>query len=152
MKKVIFDIENDNRPYIAVNAVITKIVNNKLHILLAKRKNVAGDGHWYLLGGHIKMNEPYKKALKREIYEESGLEISVGQPVWIEESLETLHHIIIYCEALLEDLNQEPINKEPTKCEEIKWFPVDRLPKPLWHSIDIFIDCYSREKLTFVSS
>jgi 8-oxo-dGTP diphosphatase len=152
MKKVIFDKENENRPYIAANAVITKMINGELYILLGKRKNVAGNGHWYLLGGHIKMDEPYKRALKREIFEEANLEIIVGEPVWIEESMESLHHIIIYCEAILINPNQEPINKEPTKCTEIKWFSIDHLPKPLWHNIDKFIDRYAKKKISFLRS
>lgn len=153
MKKILFDKENEKRPYVAVNAVITKLINKKRYILLGKRKNVAGAGYWYLLGGHIHMNEPYKEALKREIFEESGLLIKVGEPVWIKETLDkpNLHHIIIYCDAKLTNPDKELINKEPNKCEEIKWFLIDKLPNPLWHDLGTFIEHYKKNMSIFVS-
>lgn len=140
MKKTLFDHKNEDRPYIAVNAVIIKKINGINHILLGKRKNVAGAGKWYLLGGHIHMNEPYKDALKREVFEETGLDVSVKEPIWIEEKMEDLHHIVIYCKTLLLNPEQEIVNKEPEKCEEWKWFPISKLPDPIWgKSLEKFI-------------
>lgn len=57
MKKIFFDKENELRPYLAVNAVILKKINGKQHILLGKRKNVAGAGYYYPPGGHVKWGE-----------------------------------------------------------------------------------------------
>jgi len=38
MKKIIFDKENENRPYVAANAVIFKNIKGKQYLLLGKRK------------------------------------------------------------------------------------------------------------------
>lgn len=67
MKTTILDKENKKRPYVAVNAVIFKIIDGKEYILLGKRKNVVGAGYYYLPGGHIKEGEKIEEALKREM-------------------------------------------------------------------------------------
>jgi hypothetical protein len=52
MPKIIFDKKNENRPYVAANAVIFKNIKGKQYLLLGKRKNVAG---------HIKKGEKNKR-------------------------------------------------------------------------------------------
>jgi len=37
MKKIIFDKENENRPYVAANAVIFKNIKGKQYLLLGKK-------------------------------------------------------------------------------------------------------------------
>lgn len=142
MKKIIFDKENEDRPYVAANAVIIKKIKNKEHILLGKRKNVAGHGHYYVPGGHIKRGEKIKDCLKREVKEETGLNIEVEKFVWVEENFEGPHHITLYYETILKDLNQKPKNLEPEKCYGWDWYPIDKPPKPLWQTLEEFLKKY----------
>ncbi len=142
MKKILFDKENESRPYLAINAVITKQIGGKTHILLGKRKNVAGAGYYYVPGGHIKLNEKMKESLIREVKEECDLDVEVGKFVWVEENFEGPHHVTLYYEVFLIKENQEPKNMEPHKCEGWQWFPVSNPPKPLWVTLADFLNQY----------
>jgi len=88
MTKELFDKENEDSPYVAVNAVIIKKAVGKRYILLGKRKNVAGAGYYYLLGGHIRTGETISQSLEREIREEMGIDVKAGNCVWVEEARE----------------------------------------------------------------
>ena len=147
MSQHTFDPENENRPYTAVDGVIIKTINGHDHILLGKRKNVAGAGNYYVPGGHIKMNESMADCLIREMKEECGVDIIPGKCLWIEENFEGPHHITMYYEAKLKDATQEPTNMEPDKCEGWEWYPVDNPPKPLWVTLGAFLKNYTKGEI-----
>ncbi len=146
--KIIFDKDNEIKPYIAANAVIIKEESGEKFILLGKRKNVAGHGFWYVPGGHIKLNEKYKESLKREMKEELGVDVEVGNVVWVEENMKDLHHINIYC--LVKIVGDQIIkNLEPEKCFEWKWFSLSKPPKKLWtESLKKFLKQYSKNPIS----
>jgi len=60
-----------NRPGVGVGVIIVK--DNK--VLLGKRKNAHGEGDWAFPGGHLEMNETWEDCVKREVMEETGIEI-----------------------------------------------------------------------------
>ncbi|MCX7881078.1 MAG: NUDIX domain-containing protein [Patescibacteria group bacterium] len=146
MKKIIFDKENENRPYVAANAVIFKKIKNKEHILLGKRKNVAGHNQYFIPGGHIQIGEKINDCLIREVKEETGLDVKIGRTFWIDENFEVLPHINIYLEGVLLDLNQKPKNLEPEKCYGWDWYPINNPPKPLWQTLEKFLEEYRKQK------
>lgn len=147
MKKIIFDKENEKRPYLAVAAVIIKKVKAKEFILLGKRKNVAGHGYFYLPGGHVFEGEKISDAIKREIKEECGLEIESDKgPIWVDENLEKPHHVTLYYLCSLKK-ELKPINLEPERCYFWRWYPIDNLPSPLWQNLSDFIKKYRQKKL-----
>lgn len=146
--KPYFDPENENRPYIAVNAVFLDVKDGRQHILLGKRKGVAGQGKYYLPGGHIKMNESIQEACRREVLEECGVHVKVGNCLWVEENYEGPHHITFYHQVELENKNDRIVNVEPEKCEGWNWFSLDNPPSPLWVTLGTFIREYTtRERI-----
>lgn len=66
--------EYPNRPIVACHAVIQR--GNE--ILLTQRGSEPGRGFWSIPGGVVELGEALHKALKREVKEETGLEIEVG--------------------------------------------------------------------------
>lgn len=44
-------------------------------ILLGRRKNAHGDRTWSLPGGHLEFNEELEQCAKREVVEETGINI-----------------------------------------------------------------------------
>lgn len=62
-----------NRFYVTVDAVVFTILDNKLKILLIKRKIDPHKGKFALPGGFVEFKEELEAAVKRELEEETGV-------------------------------------------------------------------------------
>jgi 8-oxo-dGTP diphosphatase len=104
-------------------------------ILLGRRRGSHGSGYYAAPGGHIEFGESFEQAARREVREETGLEIenlrllSVGNYIFDREDGER-HYIDVdfVCEAP----DGEPATIEPEKCDGWDWYDPDDLPEPLF--------------------
>jgi ADP-ribose pyrophosphatase YjhB (NUDIX family) len=71
------------RPICAVGA----LVQADDRFLLVKRGREPQVGLWAVPGGKVGWGETMKEAVVREVAEETGLVVEVGDPVWIGESI-----------------------------------------------------------------
>lgn len=71
------------------------VVVEEGRILLIRRGREPGKGLWTVPGGKVRFGETMRETAAREGYEETGLEVEVGEPVWIGEIVEGEHHIVI---------------------------------------------------------
>ncbi|WP_439032034.1 NUDIX hydrolase [Gordonia terrae] len=62
---------------VAVGALIT---DDDGRILLILRRNEPSAGHWSLPGGKVEPGETLEEAVVREVQEETGLIVEVGEP------------------------------------------------------------------------
>lgn len=98
-------------------------------VLLARRLNTGYmDGFYGLPAGHIEDGESLTTGTAREALEEIGLEL---QP----SSLKLAHTMHRRGEDIRMDFFftattwlGEPQNEEPTKCDDLAWFPLNELP------------------------
>ncbi len=98
------------------------------NILLLRRKNTGyEDGKYSLPAGHVEDNESLTEAASREIFEEIGIQL---KPTDF-----TLVHVMHRREKDIRvdffftaQSTQEPINKEPHRCDDLSWFPLEHLP------------------------
>jgi len=117
------------QPRVGVGVIIRK----DKKILLLKRKNAHGDGDWAFIGGHLEFGESVEECARREVKEECGLElgkISLGpytNDIFIKEDK---HYLTVF--AIADHSSGEPVNLEPEKCEELRWFSWDQLPENLF--------------------
>ena len=103
--------------------------NNDDEILLSLRKNTGhDDGKYELPGGHVEEGEDLIEAIIREAKEE--LKINLKR-----ENLKIAHILHHYkgktLKFILTSNNYEetPTIGEPDKCEELRWFDINNLPK-----------------------
>jgi len=64
---------------VAVEAIIVK--GKKILITQRSFNRSHAPGEWEILTGRIDQGETFEKALKREVKEEVGLNVTVGQPI-----------------------------------------------------------------------
>lgn len=75
--------EYPNRPIVACHAVIQR--GNE--ILLTQRGSEPGKGLWSIPGGVVELGETLHEALRREVQEETGLEIEVKEIVGYNDNI-----------------------------------------------------------------
>ncbi len=117
------------------------------HILLLKRANTGyKDGNYSLVAGHLDGDETTKESIVREAEEEAGI---VLDPTGLDvvhvmhrRSSDHREYIDVYLKA--ETWKGEIMNKEPEKCDELAWFPIDDLPKNMVTEVKFAIENVER--------
>ena len=105
--------------------------NEKGEILFLKRTEKCRNeaGKWNFPGGGLEFGETQDEAVKREVLEETGLEVKIVRILKIIDHIieeEGQHWFNPIYETKVVGGNLE--NMEPHKCSEIKWFSPDKLP------------------------
>ena len=102
-------------------------------VLLGERLGSHGAGTWALPGGHLEFGESVEQCAKREVFEETGLELQEVSPgpftndVFV---LEGKHYVTLF--VVSHGAKGEPQVLEPTKCARWSWFRWSALPEPLF--------------------
>ena len=116
---------------VGVGAVI---VDERGRLFLARRGPQAKNerGLWEFPGGGVEFGETLADALRREMHEEYGIQIAVG------ELLDVADHILpdegqhwISPSYICTIISGEPKIQEASKCSEIGWFALEDVPKDL---------------------
>ena len=110
------------------------IVDEQGRLFLARRGPKAKNerGLWEFPGGSVELGERLADALRREIREEYGVEIEVG------ELLDVVDHILpeegqhwVSPTFICRITSGEPVIREPEKCSGIGWFSPGQVPPEL---------------------
>ena len=117
-----------------VNVFVVAMLLKGSQILLLHRFNTSfGSGQYSLVGGKVEQGERGLKAIQREVEEEVGLTIPENEF----EFIHTLHRkgteseFIALCFKVDISHYPAPVNKEPTKHDEMRFFALDQLPETL---------------------
>jgi ADP-ribose pyrophosphatase YjhB (NUDIX family) len=76
--------ERPSRPVLGAAAVIV----HDGRVVLIRRGQPPDAGEWSIPGGAVELGEPVEAALRREVREETGLEITIGELLEIYERVE----------------------------------------------------------------
>ncbi len=63
------------RPAVTVDLVVIALEEDGLHVLLIRRDRPPFAGHWALPGGFLEIDEPVEVGARRELKEETGLDV-----------------------------------------------------------------------------
>ncbi|ABA21512.1 8-oxo-dGTPase [Trichormus variabilis ATCC 29413] len=103
---------------------VAVIWNDQQQILIDRRRpgGVMG-GLWEFPGGKIEPGETVEQCIQREIYEELGIFIEVG------ESLITIDHTYTHLRVTLTVHHCRLLKgiPQPLECDEVRWVTVDEL-------------------------
>ena len=111
-------------PKIGVGAII---FNSAGYVLLIKRDKAPRFGLWSIPGGKQEAGESLKNACKREVFEETGLNIDVKNIIAVvERRVEAFHYVVIdFFATIADDAHETPIAQSDVS--EAKWISVNNL-------------------------
>ena len=100
-------------------------------VLLLRRFNTGyEDGKYSMPAGHVDAGETFTETVIREVGEEIGITLK-----WEDVRMaHMMHRKSVDSETVdtfftIEEWTGEPKNMEPNKCDDLSWFPLDKLPE-----------------------
>ena len=111
-------------------------------VLLGKRKGSHGESQFAWPGGHMEYMESFENVAKREVKEETDMEVENVRFLRLYNLKEYApkHYVDI---GLVADWKSgEPKVMEPEKCEGWNWYDMDTLPAPLFATVPTYIEAY----------
>ncbi|HVT00870.1 MAG TPA: NUDIX domain-containing protein [Patescibacteria group bacterium] len=138
---------NYDQPVVGIGIMILK--DGK--VLLAKRKNVHGDGEWAFPGGHLELMESFEECAKRETKEEADIEIKNVKFQCLANVKKYGNRHYVHIGLIADYASGEPKLMEPEKAEEWGWFDLDNLPEPLFEMCKLSFNAYKTGKNYFDS-
>ena len=123
--------EYPKHPIVGVGILIIK---DRDKILLVKRENEPGKGRWSIPGGLLELGERVRDGAKREIKEETGLDVEIDRLIDVGENITYDENSRIRFHYVLVDFLGHPVGgslKPDTDVKEARWVhlkEVDELP------------------------
>jgi 8-oxo-dGTP diphosphatase len=133
--------------------VAAAIWNPSREVLLIRRTKQPRLGEWSLPGGKVEFGEDLISALKREIREETGLEIDVAGLVDVAETIDDISAGAGGAHCVLIDYAARVVSGEAvagSDAADATWVPIAKLADyPMWHKMRRIIE--KSERLAFPS-
>ena len=99
-------------------------------VLLVRRKNPPARGEWSVPGGRVLPGETLQTAAEREVYEETGLNVRAGDPVFAFDLIERERDNSLRFHYVIVDLLAEYVDGIPAPgddAEEAQWVGPEEL-------------------------
>ena len=137
-------MEDPSKIYPKVGVGVMVIKNGK--VLLGRRNGSHGKGQYAWPGGHMEYMESFEQTAKREVMEETGMEITNVRFLRLSnlKVYKPKHYVDV---GLIADWKSgEPKIMEPEKCEGWAWYDLEHLPQPLFETIPSYIEAFKTGK------
>ncbi len=140
------------KDYIGVGGGVL-ILNDKREVLLIKRgREVRNEvGWWSKPGGGVKFGEIAIEAMKREIKEELDIEIKItGYLPHTDHIIKSEKQHWVAFNFIAHIVKGKPRNMELHKCDDIKWFALNKLPQKITQTTkEPIVDYIAGKYITF---
>lgn len=123
------------------------LISRKRKILLLRRNKEPEAGRWSIPGGAIEYGEKAEDALIREMREETGIKCGISLFLgFCNYILPDMHKHWISLFFIVENIDVEciPVNMEPDKHSDMRWFELDDLPVELTNNTRKAIAMYKK--------
>lgn len=133
-------------------AVYLILIKDGKTLLSRRYKTRWMDGKYSLIAGHLDGNEKVSEAMIREAVEEAGIKVSKEDL----KPIKVLHRNSGDREYMdfffiAEKWKGEPSIREPNKCDDMGWFPLNRLPENTLPYVKNVIENYN-DGIPFIES
>ena len=126
-------------PRVGVGVLIVK----EGKVLIGKRKGSHGAGQYALPGGKLEWRETWEQCARREILEETGIELTgdVTYAYTCEAVIDDDNHWITVFMRADVPADTTAVNTEPDKCEGWEWMEWgdDKVPTPRFLPLDMIL-------------
>lgn len=110
---------------------LTGILLEDDRVLLVK-ETLRERSRWNLPGGGLEMGETLEEGLRRELREETGLEVHVGELLYVTDRFKSLgRHVVDLCfrvHRVAGTPTEQPAGKDGEVLSEVRMVAVDELP------------------------
>jgi len=137
----------------ALRAAVYLILIKEGKTLLSRRYNTGWmDGKYSLIAGHLDGREKVSDSMIREAFEEAGVRVAKEdlKPVKVLHRNSGNQEYMDFF-FIAEKWEGEPMVKEPNKCDDMNWFPIDNLPANTLTYIKNVIENY-KDGIPFIES
>lgn len=130
------------RAALTVDAIVSVKENKSIFILLIQRGNEPFKNMWALPGGFIEMDETLETACKRELAEETGLQVEKMTQFRTFDAVnrDPRHRTISV--VFFAELNKRKAVKGGDDAVRAEWFPVSNLPELAFDHSQILNDFF----------
>lgn len=126
--------------FVTVDVVLFRKMNSSYEILLIQRLNDPFKDYWALPGGFVDENEELETAAKRELFEETDIQLfqvkqlkAYGNP-----NRDPRHHTISV--AFMGEIDSLAEAKAKDDAKAVKWFSIEELPALAFDHAEIIRD------------
>jgi len=139
--------KNQKKRFKLVVATHLFLIKNGQILLLRRFNTGYRDGQYSVPAGHLDGSESSKIAMVREIKEEIGINIKPNDL----EFVHLMHRLAEY-EGLdffftAKNWRGTPKIMEKNKCDDLRWFPIDKLPKNMVPYVRSAISSFRKNKV-----
>jgi 8-oxo-dGTP diphosphatase len=109
-----------------ITLAVGAIVIRDRHLLMVRRAQEPARGLWSVPGGKVERSEYVSEALRREVREETGLEIEVGELAGFFEVISDDDHYVIM--DFLSTYSGSDVPRPGDDVDRVRWVPLDDIP------------------------
>ena len=104
------------QPCVAVGAIVFK--NNR--VLLVRRGKPPAENLWAIPGGRVNIGETLQQAAEREIYEETGIVIEAGKPIYTFDVIDRDAHGRVRFHYIIVDVMGQYLRGTPRAADDAR--------------------------------